>query len=65
MHVFRPEWSTAFCHDAEQAATTRRALLSEAAESGTLLLPAHLRGSMAMTIAQDSRSPSGYRPEYL
>ena len=65
VHVFRPEWSTAFCHDAEQAATTRRALLSEAAESGTLLLPAHLRGSMAMTIAQDSRSPSGYRPEYL
>ncbi|MFY0634321.1 MAG: MBL fold metallo-hydrolase [Vannielia sp.] len=65
VHVFRPEWSTAFCHAPEEAASTRRALISEAAEGGTLLLPAHLRGSMAMTITRDGGSPSGYRPEYL
>ncbi len=45
--VFRPEWSSAFCHDPQQAAETRRALLERAAGLNLRLVPAHLRcGSM-------------------
>jgi glyoxylase-like metal-dependent hydrolase (beta-lactamase superfamily II) len=42
--VFRPEWSSAFCHDQVQARTTRRALLERAAGQGLRLIPNHLRG---------------------
>ena len=42
--VFRPEWSSAFCHDGAQAITTRTALLARAADENLRLVPAHLRG---------------------
>ena len=45
VQVFRPEWSSAFCHDKAQAAVTRRALLERAAGEELRLIPAHLRGS--------------------
>jgi glyoxylase-like metal-dependent hydrolase (beta-lactamase superfamily II) len=44
VQVFRPEWSSAFCHDKAQAETTRRALLERAVAENLLLIPAHLRG---------------------
>ena len=59
VHVFRPGWSTAFCHDPAQAAQTRRALLDRAAEEDLLLLPAHLRRASGMRIARDG---AGHRP---
>lgn len=65
VHVFRPDWSTAFCHDAAEAAQTRTRLLHEAAGDGALLMPAHLRGAMAMQIRADASAPAGFRPEYL
>lgn len=44
VQVFRPEWSSAFCHDKAQAERTRRALLARAAGEDLRLIPAHLRG---------------------
>ncbi len=65
VHVYRPDWSTAFCYDPHEAALTRKRLLAEAAGDGTLLLPAHQRGAMAMRIHADATAPAGFRPEYL
>lgn len=59
VHVFRPDWSTAFCHDPAQAAATRRTLLAKAAAEEILLLPAHLRNASGMRITTEG---SGYRP---
>lgn len=44
--VFRPEWSSGFCHDKTQAAATRRALIERAAAENLRLVPAHLRGGV-------------------
>jgi glyoxylase-like metal-dependent hydrolase (beta-lactamase superfamily II) len=44
VQVFRPDWSSAFCHNKVQAAETRKALLERAASSNLRLIPAHLRG---------------------
>lgn len=65
VHVFRPHWSTAFCHDPAEAARTRDRLLTEAANDGTLLMPAHLRDAMAMRIRANRTASAGFHPEYL
>ena len=44
LQVFRPEWSSAFCHDRAQAVATRRSLLARAAAEDLRLVPNHLRG---------------------
>jgi len=44
LQVFRPEWSSAFCHDRAQAVATRRSLLARAATEDLRLVPNHLRG---------------------
>ena len=43
--VFRPDWSSRFCHDGARAVVTRRALLERAAADGLRLIPAHLRAA--------------------
>lgn len=43
VQIYRPDWSSAFCTDGEEAAVTRRTLLDCAAEDGTVLVPAHFR----------------------
>lgn len=48
--VFKPDWSSAFCADPAQAAALRHRLREEAAETNTLLLPAHLRNASGMRI---------------
>ncbi len=58
--VFNPDWSSAFCADPAEAAVTRRRFLAEAAETDTVLVPAHLRGD-AMRIR---RRGSGFMPVY-
>lgn len=45
VQIARPGWSTAFCTDAALSARTRTAIVEEAAERGTLLIPAHFRGA--------------------
>ena len=44
VQVYRPEWSSAFCHDKDQAVTPRRGLLERAASENLRLILAHLRG---------------------
>lgn len=59
--VVRPEWSSAFCHDALLAQKTRRALLQRCAGDNFLLLPAHLRaGAMRISDHRD-----GFRPAFI
>jgi glyoxylase-like metal-dependent hydrolase (beta-lactamase superfamily II) len=60
--IARPDWSTAFCADAARASQTRVALVEEAAERGTLLVPAHFRGSGAVRVLRDAGS---FRPAFI
>lgn len=62
VQVYQPGWASAFCSDREQAVATRLALLDRAAETGALLVPAHIRGAHGMTI---SREGAGYRPHFV
>jgi glyoxylase-like metal-dependent hydrolase (beta-lactamase superfamily II) len=41
MQVFRPDWNSRFCEMAEQARSTRHAILDYCVERDALLLPAH------------------------
>jgi glyoxylase-like metal-dependent hydrolase (beta-lactamase superfamily II) len=41
VQVAEPQWSSIFCYDRKQAATTRRAFVERHAASGDLVLPAH------------------------
>lgn len=59
VQVFRPEWSSGFCHDPDQAAATRADLLDRAADEDLLLLPAHTRHAFGFRIRRDG---GGFRP---
>jgi glyoxylase-like metal-dependent hydrolase (beta-lactamase superfamily II) len=63
VQVIRPDWTSAFCADKPQAIRTRTDLLEEAADRGTILLPAHLRhaGGMRIRRLADGR----FRPDFL
>jgi glyoxylase-like metal-dependent hydrolase (beta-lactamase superfamily II) len=61
IQVPHPEWSSAICADPDAAAKTRLAMLQDAAESGRLVVPAHLRAAPYMRI---SATPSGLRPVF-
>ena len=41
VQVAEPQWSSRFCYDGKQAATTRRHFIERHADSGTLVLAAH------------------------
>lgn len=41
VQVAEPQWSSIFCYDAKQAATTRKAFIERHGASGDLVLPAH------------------------
>ncbi|MCU0883396.1 MAG: MBL fold metallo-hydrolase [Beijerinckiaceae bacterium] len=60
VQVVHPGWSSAFCTDPAMAATSRIALLERAAETDTVLIPAHLRGE-GMRI---SRMGARFRPRF-
>jgi pimeloyl-ACP methyl ester carboxylesterase len=47
LQVFRPDWNTAFCEQAEQARASRRWLLEHAAEQSTMVFTAHFPNSSA------------------
>lgn len=57
--IYRPEWNSAFCEDADQARETRRRVLGDAADLEALLIPAHFGGSH---VARVVREGSGFRP---
>lgn len=59
VQLVRPEWSSAFCSNPGQAHGTRMALLEEAAERGSWLVPAHFRGVTGMRVR---RAGGAFRP---
>ncbi|SDW87720.1 hypothetical protein SAMN05444336_102601 [Albimonas donghaensis] len=59
----RPDWCSAFCADREQAVATRIALLEDAHADGALILPAHLRGPLALRAAPAGEA--GWRPDFV
>tara|TARA_R110002020_G_scaffold27552_23_gene88895 strand:+ start:10377 stop:11252 length:876 start_codon:yes stop_codon:yes gene_type:complete len=62
LQVLRPDWSSRFCFDRKAAADLRFELCARSADDGMLLVPAHLRGSMAMRAI---RKRDGFRPEFV
>ena len=57
--IYRPEWNSAFCEDADLARETRRRVLGEAADREALLIPAHFGGSHVARVVRDG---TGFRP---
>lgn len=45
--VFRPDWSSCFCHDVKQSAETRWKFFREHVNSDTLIIPTHFPGTTA------------------
>jgi glyoxylase-like metal-dependent hydrolase (beta-lactamase superfamily II) len=58
LQVLKPDWSSRFCFDPEQAVRTRRKLLERAAGEGLKLIPGHLRAE-AMRITEKN---GNFRP---
>jgi glyoxylase-like metal-dependent hydrolase (beta-lactamase superfamily II) len=50
LQLMYPDHSSCFCHDPVAARATRRTLLGWAADTGALLLPAHLSGHSALEV---------------
>jgi glyoxylase-like metal-dependent hydrolase (beta-lactamase superfamily II) len=50
VQLVRPDWSSRFCADPDQARATRRTLLEDAADRGAWLVPAHFMGLTGMRI---------------
>lgn len=59
VQLARPELSSAFCSDPDQARATRMSLLSDISESDRLLIPAHFPDPGWITVERDG---AGYRP---
>ena len=53
VQVLEPTWNSCFCDDLEQAARTRDAYLSRAAEKRELIIPAHWPGHGAAEVRQN------------
>ena len=60
--VFKPEWTSAFCTDAQQAVASRMGLLERAAQDGSLIAPSHIRNAMGFRV---ERCGCDYRPHYV
>ncbi|HWK68961.1 MAG TPA: MBL fold metallo-hydrolase [Rhizobiaceae bacterium] len=62
VQVLRPDWSSRFCFDPALASRTRTELFELALETDSLIIPAHLRGALAMRVTHEA---GGYRPEFI
>ena len=60
--VFKPEWTSAFCTDANQAVASRVGLLERAAEDGSLIAPSHIRNAMGFRV---DRCGFAWRPSFV
>ncbi|WP_349295471.1 MBL fold metallo-hydrolase (plasmid) [Thioclava sp. 'Guangxiensis'] len=58
----RPDWSSQFCSDPEQAARLRHHLFDAMAETSDMLIPAHLRGAMALCVRPDG---AAWKPDWV
>ena len=50
VQVYRADWNSGFCLDAEQAAATRRSILEAAVERDAVLMPAHFSAPHAFKV---------------
>ena len=55
VQIERPNWSSNFCLDPIESATTRHALLERLADQNIILLPAHFAGPTAVKIVGDDQ----------
>lgn len=62
VQVYRPDWTTAFCFDREEAIRQRGALLARSADTGALLVPSHIRHANGMHI---DRRGAGWQPVFV
>lgn len=62
VQVFRPDWTTRFCTDVSAAVATRISLFEESIETGTIIVPAHLRHFSGMRIRRAGRQ---FEPDLL
>ncbi len=60
--VFRPEWTSAFCSNPEQAVASRMSLLERAAQDGSLIAPSHIRNAMGFRV---ERCGCEFRPSFV
>jgi glyoxylase-like metal-dependent hydrolase (beta-lactamase superfamily II) len=61
IQLARPHWSSAFCADPALATQTRLAIVEDALEHDTLIIPAHFRGAGAARLRRDG---AGFRPKF-
>jgi glyoxylase-like metal-dependent hydrolase (beta-lactamase superfamily II) len=61
IQLVRPEWNSCFCEDPDQARATRTRLLGEAADTNTLVVPAHFGGVHAVEV---ERADAGFRVKH-
>ena len=62
VQVFRPEWTSAFCSNPEQAVASRMGLLERAAQDGSLIAPSHIRNAMGFRV---ERCGCEFRPSFV
>lgn len=51
LQAYRPDWSSAYCADADRSAASRRSILEAAVERHAMLLPAHFAAPHAFTVS--------------
>ena len=58
VQVYRPDWNSGFCLDAEGSIGSRRSVLEAAVEANAVLLPAHFSAPQAFYVQEkgDQRS---------
>jgi glyoxylase-like metal-dependent hydrolase (beta-lactamase superfamily II) len=61
IQIHNPDWNSQFCEDQDRARESRRAVLEEAAQRGSLLVPAHFGGVHAVRVLPEG---SLFRPVY-
>ena len=59
LEMLRPHWNSVYCEEPEQARATRRAVLSDAADTGARIVPAHFGGAHSAFVVPDGE---GFRP---
>ena len=60
--VFKPEWTSAFCTDPQQAIASRVGLLERASDDGSLIAPSHIRNAMGF---RAGRCDCAYSPTFV
>lgn len=60
--LFKPEWTSAFCTNPQQAIDSRVGLLERACDEGSLIAPSHIRNAMGFRV---ERCGCAYTPDYV